>query len=676
MGHLKTLLFSIFLLIEGFIYGQNIPFKKDFFPHEVSHFKEALSWYKQGDDYFEKNNFYKALEFYEKARRFNAQNALLNYKIGVCYLNTDERYRCLYYFEKAFELDRNVSEKIHFFLARGYHLNSEFEFAINEYKLYLLGLSSKQKQEHYKAITRYIKQCNVGLSLLEKPARVIIEHLKVPLNSKYNDHSPFISADETLLYFTSTRKNNNVQEQDGQYDEDIYQSFKVGDEWNTPISLGEPVNTPFNDATVGLSPDGQNLLIYNGIKGGGDIQITYMVGQDWVMPRGLSKEINSEFRESSACFSPNGQKIYFVSNRPGGLGQNDIYVTEINNKGKWMPPVNLGKGINSPYNEETIFLHPNGRILYFSSDNEKSMGGFDVFKATLLDNGQWGEPENMGSPVNSPDDDLCFVISASGKHAYLSSVRPNSVGAFDIYKIIFLGPEKPLIFTAESHLLSTDSLPVNEMFVEHLEKGEDNNLTILKGKVVDDSEKYPLAAQLTIHNLSLNLEHQKQDINSSTGKFLAILPASQNFGVTLTNLNYMPYSERLRSAGSTSYNEIERIIELQPIKQGAIAAINNVFFVAGTPDLRPISFPELKQVARLVKQHPSLKIEIGIYTVSPDEATMDAVLAESRAKKIINYLRLNGVSSSTLTYKVYTEKVPQQTGQYTHSKVYLRVVAF
>ena len=190
-------------------------------------------------------------------------------------------------------------------------------------------------------------------------------------------------------------------------------------------------------------------------------------------------EVITEFGETSACFSPDGNTLYFVSDRPGGKGGKDIWMSKKDAKDKFSEARNLGSTINTPYNEETVFIHPDGRTLYFSSKGHNSMGGYDVFVSHLNEAGIWSEPENLGTPINSPDDDMCFVISASGRFGYLSSARPDGLGGFDIYKLTFLGPEKPLMVSTEDNLISVREKPVTQMVMEESVEIKTIRLTIV-----------------------------------------------------------------------------------------------------------------------------------------------------------------------------------------------------
>ncbi|QNP50731.1 PD40 domain-containing protein [Hymenobacter qilianensis] len=275
----------------------------------------------------------------------------------------------------------------------------------------------------------------------KKPVRAFIDNAGPSINSPYADYSPVISADESVLMFTSRRDNSTGEQTDpetGGFFEDIYQSTRTGQKWTVARNLKEPINTDGHDATVGLAPDGQRMLVYVE-DNGGDLHEANLRGAEWRKPQRLGARINSKGHESSAAYTPDGRSLYFVSDKEGGLGSRDIYKVELEGRG---PALNLGSVINTPYGEEGVFLHPDGKTMYFSSEGHNSMGGYDIFKS-VFENGKWSAPENLGWPINTPDDDVFFVISASGRHGYYSSFREEGLGAKTFTKSLFWALKSP-----------------------------------------------------------------------------------------------------------------------------------------------------------------------------------------------------------------------------------------
>jgi len=674
-GKKLSLVLFILFFAGGFTFAQSVDFDKSNFPSDKDNLKTAINDIKNGDEQFQKEYYDEAVEYYLKANAFNPENAGLNFKIGICYLKGLMRYKCLSYFEKAFQLDRTIAPDIHLMLGKGYQLNLKFESAINEFKAYQGILSADQLKLENASIERFISECDEGMELVAKPARAFVDNLS-SVNSAYNDHSPLISADESMMIFTSTRNNGRKPFSDGQYDEDIYIGYNINKQWQPPVSIGEPINTQFNDATVGLSPDGQKLLIYNGNKGNGDIQICWLEGDEWNYPKSLPKIINSEYKESSACFSPDGNQFYFVSDRPGGLGGKDIYVTTKNKKDKWEEAENMGPIINSPFDEETVFMHPDGRTLYFSSEGHRTMGGFDIFVSRLDEKGNWTEPENLGYPVNSPDDDLCFVITANGRHGYCSSIRPDGLGGFDIYRMTFLGPEKPLMMSNEDNLIAVRVNPVSEMVMEQSVDIKTIRLTIVKGTVKDAITNEPVPAQIEIVDNDKNELIFTSQTNSSSGKFLVSLPSGKNYGLTVKADNYLFHSENFDIPAATEYQEISKDILLNNLKKDVKIVLKNVFFETGSAKLKPTSYAELGRLTLLLNEHPDLRIEISGHTDNQGSKVTNQKLSEARAKSVVDFLITEGIESSRLEYKGYAFDQPIAGNETSEGRAQNRRVEF
>ncbi len=657
MKRYKIISLLIILAFTQVVKAQNMPFELKSFDFDKTRYKTALKAFKAGNNSAEMGYYSEALNSYLKSYALIQNNDELNYAIGKCYLNTANKYKCLQYFKKAFELNRAIDRDIHLMLARGLHLNKKFKEAINEYKAHLGRLSPKELQEQKEEIDKYIDECEVGVEIAKKPSNALVDNLE-GVNSQYNEHSPLISADESMMIFTSTRENGQDIGPEGQYDEDIYISHKNNKSWSFPKNIGSPVNTKFNDATVGLAPDGQKLLIYNGNKGNGDIQICNLNGNEWDYPKNLPKTINTKEQESSACFSPDGNRLFFISDRPGGFGGKDIYVSYKNAKGKWDDPINMGSTINSQYDEEAVFMHPDERKLYFSSKGHNSTGGYDIFVSYLNDDNKWSEPENLGYPINSPDNDLCFVVSANGRHGYFSSSRSDSKGGLDIYRATFIQANKPLVLCNEDNLIAVRENPIGEQIMEESVEIKTIRLTIVKGLVIDAFSKKPVAAQIDIVDNNTGKVIFVSKTNSATGKFLVTLPSGKNYALTVKADGYLFHSENFNIPPASEYQEIEKTIELNNLKKDAKIVLNNVFFETGSAKLKPISYAELGRLAKLLTDHPTLKIEISGHTDNVGSYKTNQRLSEARAKSVVDFLIVQGIDTGRLKYMGYAFDQP------------------
>ncbi len=680
-----AILLIAFLFCCSIVFAQiNVEFTKSNFKNRKTGFKEAMKNLKEGDGYYQVGGgaYRGALDYYLKANRFNPDNAMLNYKIGVCYLFSVQKVKSIEFFKKAFKLNKFVAADINYMLAQGYHLNLEFDKAIEEYNNFKRTLSPRELQEWINIVKKKIQECNNGKELVKNEVRVFIDNVGSAINSSYPDYSPIISADESMMIFTSRRENTTGGGRDPgdlKYFEDVYVSYNINGKWQRAENIGKPINTNNNDATVGLSPDGQELFIFNGRKMGGDIFVCELKGDKWTSPddKTLQKYINTEFHESSASFSYNGKTMYFVSDKEiDNYGKHDIYISYLDDKGKWGRSENIGNVINTEYDDEGVFMHPDGRSIYFSSKGHNTMGGYDIFSSTLQDDGTWTKPKNIGYPINTPDDDVFFVISASGLHGYYSSPKEGGFGDHDIYMITFMGPEKPLVQSNEDNLIASIANPVSETIIEKTVDIKTIRLTILKGIITDELTKNPLDASIEL------VDNEKNEVintiysNSKTGKYLISLPSGKNYGIAVKKENYLFHSENFDIPKATAYQEIVKDIELKSIAVGSKIILKNIFFDYARATLRPASYAELGRLSMLLSDIPSLKIEISGHTDNQGSLKTNTRLSDARAKAVVDYLINQGIKAERLTFKGYAYFQPIATNDTDEGRQLNRRVEF
>ncbi len=652
--NINKYLFTSFVLLVPILSGlvsvsfaqNNVEFYRYNFKDDKLGFKEAIKNLEDGDYYYAQGGgaYRIALEYYLNANKFNPDNAELNYKLGVCYLHSIEKVKSIAHLKKAYKLDKYFAGDIHYKLGQGYHLNYEFDKAIKEYNLYKRTLLPKELKKWQPIISKRIKECKHGKEFVNNPEKVVIENIGDSINSSFPDYRPFISADESMMLFTSRRDNTTGSERDPfdhQYFEDIYISYNINGTWQKAQNIGKPLNTPDHDAVAGLTADGQKLFFYDGRKKGGDIFICKLRGDQWSPPIPLPETINTDFRESSASFSYDGKKLYFVSDKIDySKGGRDIYVSRKYSKGGWGKPKNLGSVINTQYEEASIFMHPDGRTMYFSSQGHNSMGGFDIFKTKMNKAGRWLKPVNLGYPINTPDDDVFFVLSASGKHGYYSSAKKGGYGEKDIYMISFLSDSiaKP----------DSDTAIVSNIVY----------LTILKGTVKDAVTLNPVEAKIEIVDNEKNEVISIATSNSITGKYLVSLPSGKNYGIAVTSEGYLFHSENFNIPETKAYQEVIKNILLNKITVGSKIILNNIFFDFAEATLHSESIAELNRVLKLLKNYTTIKIEISGHTDNKGTMELNTTLSGARAKAVVDYLIENGIDSTRLEYKGYAFSQP------------------
>ncbi len=462
--------------------------------------------------------------------------------------------------------------------------------------------------------------------------KIDIKNLGTEVNSAFAEYSPVISADGAIMLFTSRKPNTEKDiKKNKQSLEMIYMSSysKGSSKWSNPSPAPSPVNVPGrNNVVLGLSNDGQRMMIYrDDVNGNGNIWETRLNGMTWSEPELLPAPINTTHHESSASLSPDGKTLYFVSDRPGGQGGRDVWISRIGVDGKWSEPVNPGIAINTGEDEEGVFIHPDGTTLYFSSKGHKGKGGYDVYMTQLI-SGMWTGAENLGSPVNSAGDELFYQLTADGKKAYYSSSgQPGCIGDKDIYEITYTSIEK--------------------------KKDRGPKLTLLTGIITDSLTHKPVSARLDIYDNEKNELVTSVYSNSSTGAYLVSLPSGKNYNITATAPGYLFHSENVNIPDTAAYQEIKRDIELQKLEVGSKIVLNNIFFDYNKATLRPESYVELNNLLQLMQQNPTLIIEISGHTDNRGTAEYNKKLSNDRAKAVVDYLISKGISTSRMTYAGY-----------------------
>jgi outer membrane protein OmpA-like peptidoglycan-associated protein/tetratricopeptide (TPR) repeat protein len=396
--------------------------------------QSAKEFLKKGDQQYEAKDFESALKTYKAGLKLYPDDAKLNLQTGLTYLSMPNKKESLTYLQTAFTLNPTVDPDIYYYLGLSYQSNHQYKSAEEFFTEY------KRRNKKASAIAdAKIRQSQFADSLTRIPSDVVVENIGKAINSSFHEYSPLVSADGNTMIFTSNRPTEGSSALSTF--EDIYISKKIDGEWTKPTKISPNINIEFNDAAASLSPDGKTLVLYYEY-GGGDIYVSKAEGENWTKPVPLNKNINAPMSwETSAFLSNDGKQLYFSSNREGGLGNLDIYISEMDETGDWGKANNLGPVINTAGKEDSPALDPDGSTLYFSSDGHPSMGGTDIFKSEFKD-GKWQQPVNLGYPINSVEDDSFFAVSGDRRRAYFSTLREE--GNAEIYTLTFIEPQQQL----------------------------------------------------------------------------------------------------------------------------------------------------------------------------------------------------------------------------------------
>ena len=645
-----------FLLMPETANAQNKEFTKAFFPDDSKGLREARRNIRDGDRLFEQGggNIIIALEYYLRAHNFNPDNALLNMRIGECYMNTPRVDKSVEFLERSVEL--NVATlRVYYLLGQAYQQNYRFDEAIEQFTFYRQSLTPQEVLQQRGSIDRRIAECNHAKHLINEPLRVFIDNMGSAVNSEYDDYSPVLSPDGKTMYFTSRRpwgRNPRVDRNDHKYFENIFVTRKLGDQWTAAEPLEGKVNSRTHEATAGIYPDGKTMYVYRGNKGG-DIFESFFEKGKWGKPRKLPRALRSRgTQETSIVFTSDGNRLYFISDRPGGFGGKDIWTSSRNERGRWSEPVNLGSTVNTEYDEESLYLAPDDVTLYFSSQGHNSMGGFDIFR-TVFRNGRWTRPENLGYPVNSPADDLFFIMGPDEKTAWFSTMRLDNYGGSDIYQITFLGPEKPLFMPVVSDLIAATVRPPQINMMGSEMEIVTVPMTILRGRIIDDKTEEPVNAVIELYDNETEALLAEFSSGAETGEYIISLPGGKNYAIAVQADDYLFHSENMNISESEVNREIINDIRLKRVEVGQSIVLNNIFFDTGAAELRPESYAELGILYKLMFDNPSLKIEISGHTDNVGSAGLNQRLSERRARAVVDFLIERGIGRERLTYKGY-----------------------
>ena len=539
------------------------------------------------------------------------------------------------YYAKAIEVKKEESKGLIYSLAEAQIENLKYTQALDNLDKFLAfeGISTIST----KRANGLIEIIKFRQTLVANPVPFNPINLGATINKEYYDHSPTLTVDEQIVYFTRnepSRYKGRTQNGRLQMDEDLYLSRRLKDgTWSEAENLGRTINTAQREGAACVSPDGNYIFFTSCGKpeglGSCDIYMAVKRGDNWVNPRNLGPEVNSRAWDSQPSFSADGRTLYFVSNRKGGKGGKDIYMTRIGDDGKWTVPTSIP--INTQKNEESPFIHPDGETFYFSSDGLPGMGMRDLYFVKIKGDSDFSTPKNLGYPINSNKDEVSLSVSSNGKTAYYASDMEGGEGKWDLYS--FALPEKVM------------PKPV----------------TYTKGKVIDEDTKEPLRVRFEIIDLETGKTVVESYSDPENGEFLVTIPLNKDYALNASKKGYLFYSENFtvkEDAQAYAFN-----VPMKPMKKGQSVILKNIFFETAKYDLKPTSKVELNKLVDLMNENPAMKIEIGGHTDNVGSKSYNQTLSENRAKSVYQYLIDHQIDANRLSYKGYNFEVPVSTNE-------------
>ena len=593
--------------------------------------KKAIQSYEQSTNFFIRRQYGPALELLEYAIKKDDDFAEAHLRAGKIYYAVSNEGQAKFHLQKGVQgrYDDPRFSDAHLLLANLYFGDGEYEEAqtLIRHLLKIPRLPNVIKEDaRYLLANIEFTQREISHPLPYRPEPVGGEVNRLPLQ-----YFPVLTVDQQTLIYTGRRGTT------PQYDEDIYVSHKDAEgRWAAPAPLSENINTPRNEGTCTVSADGRTLIFTacedrTGL-GSCDLYITHRTGERWSRATNLGGNINSRAWESQPSLSADGRTLYFVSDRAGGSGRRDIYVSQWQGDSLWTPAQNVGPTINSARDEVSPFIHVNGQTLYFASNGRPGFGGFDLY-VTERDSSEWTAPKNLGYPINTYQDQASLFITADGRDGYYSNEqnRDNNAIRSEIYR--FELPEAIRVKYRSSYV---------------------------QGTVYNAVTKDPIGADLELIDLSKQQRISKVQSDSATGRYLMVLTEGAAYALYVNKKQFLFKS--LTFDYATSQGEVPQPVTvdvyLDPVEKGRETVLNNIFFDTDKYEIKERSVPELQKVITFLKENPEIRITINGHTDNVGAASYNQQLSANRAQAVYRYLAEGGITPERLAYKGYGQDQP------------------
>lgn len=581
----------------------------------------AIKSYERASYLLDLNNFKEATTYLIAAikqdDKFIEAHLLLAdiYRVTFEYLKAKESYR------NAFKISPTFAPERYYYFAESELKTGDYQSALDHYRFF--KLNGKPSFDKISLADKYINDCLFAIEAIKHPVPFKPDNLGPSINTKDQEYLAALTTDESTLIFTRQINSN----------EDFYRSYKIDKEWANAEYLSQNINTPsYNEGAQCISPDGQ-FLFFTGCNrpdglGRCDIYVSQKEGKGWSKPINLGFPINTKGWESQPSLSSDGRTLYFVSDRDGGVGSYDIWKSKLGDDGKWTMPENLGPIINTRFDEQSPFIHPDNKTLYFSSNGWAGLGNKDLFISRLDSLKTWSRPENLGYPINTYGEESGLTINASGTKAFFSSNNFSGFGGFDIYSF---------------------DLPQNI---------RPEAVNYVKGIVFDDENKNRLGALVDIIDLKLGESIYSSYSDAIEGDFLATLPKGNEYSLNVSKNGYLFYSENFSLEKYKPGKPIVLEVPLQKIAVGKKVVLKNIFFDSNKFDLKPTSKTELQKLIDFLEENPKVRIEISGYTDDIGDDQSNLILSQNRSKAVYEYVIQHQINIERLKFKGYGETKP------------------
>jgi outer membrane protein OmpA-like peptidoglycan-associated protein len=589
----------------------------------------------------------KAIVLYEKGL---AEQKNKNYKGALSYFNRalerDNDFGEAYFSKgQIVELEGDILAANSFYETAILKAPRSVNIALAYYSLGVIAFEASNYKKSIDYLNTFISLAPRNVVLVRKSKKIIgnaefaMEAIKNPLNISplslgrtvnvfHSQYFPSLTGDKEMLVFTGFNR--------ATQDENLYVSYLKNNIWAPPVAISPNINTSENEGTAAISADGRTLVftacnLRNGY-GSCDLYVSYKQGNEWPKAVNLGENVNTREWESQPSLSADGRVLYFVSDRRGGKGNRDIYLSRKDDSGQWLPAVNLGAEINTADDEISPFIHPNGITLFFASNGYPGLGGMDLYYTDKNSKGHWHEPQNIGYPLNTSRDQVSLFITADNKTGYYSLEQNQNNDN-------------------KNSLLYQFEIP--KVIAKNIKKAN-----IVKGVISDAKSKKKLAADIEVYNLKDNTLESKVRSDEQTGEYLNTLNQGGQYGLFVNKPGYFfkslafDYSE----ANDSTSKYID--INLEPLVKNGKEILNNIYFDTNKYELKPESKPELEKLLKLMALNPQMIIEISGHTDDLGKDNENMLLSKNRSNAVFGFLLAKGVAASRIKAVGYGETQP------------------
>lgn len=617
-------LFFLFCLMHGLILAQPVLSTKS---------KKAIELYVEADNFRVRGQLSQALELLKQALEKDKNFVEAYYRTGIVYMSMRNFPQAATYFEKGLSLTNDPKkQKVFWFdLGETYFTLGEYEKADKLISDFLNAeLANKPRIERARILKNNIE---FAKNNKDNTAAYQQKVLSDTVNQFVMQYFPVLTADQEELIFTRR------QGFTDNFDEDLVITQKdANGRWSSPRSISDNINSMYNEGTCTISADGRKLIFTSciGREGFGscDLFESHKIGSEWTQPKNLGINVNSAEWESQPSLSADGRTLYFVSDRRGGLGRRDIWVTTLDSKGNWTRARNIGKPVNTVYDELSPFIHVNNRSLFFASNGLTGFGGYDLYVSEKDSVLKWSEPVNVGAPINNHEDQFSLFITADGKKGYYSH-EEMAVGGNSRSKIIEISiPEERRVKFRSNYV---------------------------KGKVTDRETHKPLKASIELISIETNETESLVESDSITGEYLIVLTQGAEYALYVNSKDYLFKSLNFNYSEVKDFEPITLNVELDRVKDGSSVVLENIFFDTDKYDLKPKSLSELQKLTRFLSENPLIKVEISGHTDNVGSLPYNRQLSEKRALSVYDHLVKQEISPKRLVVKGYGPDRPIAT---------------